>query len=210
MGGQRLALISQHFIAARPGPLPPVCTAATAASAGGAPCLDFAYSFIAGAGPLCAIRFVLESKCTVFDDNHGTVKVYYQCASCKSEDTFGKGTKRSGLNLFQVRQLPLPRVATAFGHCHCHRLRPLPTATAFGHCHSHCHSHCHCHCHRGRKCHCHCHCRSPRYYHRRHRRRCHRHCRTAGLPNAMPHITALAVQHQSTRGHRPTCTPAGP
>jgi hypothetical protein len=44
---------------------------------------------------------VVESKCTVYDDTLGTVKCYYQCASCKSEDTFGRGTLSSGKNLFQ-------------------------------------------------------------------------------------------------------------
>ena len=57
--------------------------------------LDFGWSFIAGEGPLCAIRFVVESKCTLYDDRNSTVKVFYQCASCKSEDTFGAGTARS-------------------------------------------------------------------------------------------------------------------
>ena len=65
------------------------------------PCLDFGYSFISGAGPMCAIRFVVESRCTVYDDTAGTVKIFYQLASCKSEDTFGRGTARSGKNLFQ-------------------------------------------------------------------------------------------------------------
>ena len=65
------------------------------------PCLDFGYSFISGAGPMCAIRFVVESRCTVYDDTAGTVKSFYQLASCKSEDTFGRGTARSGKNLFQ-------------------------------------------------------------------------------------------------------------
>jgi hypothetical protein len=51
---------------------------------------------------MCAIRFWVESVCTVFDDVAGTCVAYYQCASCKSEDTFGKGTELSGRNLFQV------------------------------------------------------------------------------------------------------------
>ena len=79
-----------------------ITTVASAAPpSAAASCLDFSYSFIAGAGPLCAIRFVVESTCTVFDDTQGTAKVYYQCASCKSEDTFGRGTEASGNNLFQ-------------------------------------------------------------------------------------------------------------
>lgn len=64
-------------------------------------CLDYAYSFVTGGGPDNAIRFWVESKTTLFDDVNGTAQAFYQCASCKSEDTFGRGLERSGKLLFQ-------------------------------------------------------------------------------------------------------------
>ena len=83
----------------------PTTVLAVTAAGSAAPlgCLDYAYSFITGSGPENAIRFWIESKTTLYDDRHGTTKVFYQCASCKSEDTFGKGLALSGKLLFQVR-----------------------------------------------------------------------------------------------------------
>ena len=58
--------------------------------AGPAPkCLDYARSFICGTAPFNCVRFWIESRTTVFDDRAGTSIDYYQCASCKSENTFG-------------------------------------------------------------------------------------------------------------------------
>ena len=82
-----------------------LAVASVASSGGGvttAPaCLDYAYTFITGGGPDNAIRFWVESKTTLFDDKRGTAQTFYQCASCKSEDTFGRGLARSGRLLFQ-------------------------------------------------------------------------------------------------------------
>jgi hypothetical protein len=64
-------------------------------------CLDYAYSFITGGGPDNAVRFWVESTTTLYDDERGTMQTFFQCASCKSEDTFGRGLERSGRLLFQ-------------------------------------------------------------------------------------------------------------
>jgi len=66
----------------------------TAASAADEPakikCLDYGRSFICGTAPMNNVRFWVESRTTIFDDGAGTATEYYQCASCKSENTFGE------------------------------------------------------------------------------------------------------------------------
>jgi hypothetical protein len=52
-------------------------------------CLDYGRSFIRGTVPMNNVRFWIESRTTVFDDAARTSTVFYQCASCKSENTFG-------------------------------------------------------------------------------------------------------------------------
>ena len=75
------------------------CLAPSLGSAGAAPaeeaaatikCLDYGRSFICGTAPFNCVRFWVESRTTVFDDQAGTSTDYYQCASCKSENTFGE------------------------------------------------------------------------------------------------------------------------
>jgi hypothetical protein len=53
-------------------------------------CLDYGRSFICGTVPLNNVRFWVESRTIVFDDANRTSTVFYQCASCKSENTFGE------------------------------------------------------------------------------------------------------------------------
>jgi hypothetical protein len=53
-------------------------------------CLDYGLSFLCNPSPKNAIRFWIESRTTVIDDANGQSTVFYQCASCKSENTFGK------------------------------------------------------------------------------------------------------------------------
>jgi hypothetical protein len=53
-------------------------------------CLDYGRSFIAGTAPFNCVRFWVESRTTIFDDQAGTAVDYYQCASCKSENTFAE------------------------------------------------------------------------------------------------------------------------
>ncbi len=56
----------------------------------GIKCLDYGRSFICGTAPFNCVRFWVESRTTLFDDKAGTSVDYYQCASCKSENTFGE------------------------------------------------------------------------------------------------------------------------
>jgi hypothetical protein len=53
-------------------------------------CLDYGRSFICGTASMNSVRFWVESRTTIFDDGAGTATEYYQCASCKSENTFGE------------------------------------------------------------------------------------------------------------------------
>ena len=53
-------------------------------------CMDYAKSFIAGKAPWNSVRFWVESRTRVVDETTGASEDYYQCASCKSEDTFAE------------------------------------------------------------------------------------------------------------------------
>ena len=64
--------------------------AKTDADAGKIQCLDYGRSFICGTVPMNNVRFWVESRTTIFDDQARTSTVFYQCASCKSENTFGE------------------------------------------------------------------------------------------------------------------------
>ena len=53
-------------------------------------CLDYGLSFLCNPSPMNAVRFWIESRTTIFDDATGKSAEFYQCASCKSENTFGE------------------------------------------------------------------------------------------------------------------------
>ncbi len=53
-------------------------------------CLDYGSSFICGTASFNCVRFWVESRTTLFDAAAGTATTYYQCASCKSENTFAE------------------------------------------------------------------------------------------------------------------------
>lgn len=53
-------------------------------------CLDYARSFVCTNGPANAPQFWIESRCRLIDEQAGTTEDYYQCASCKSENTFAE------------------------------------------------------------------------------------------------------------------------
>lgn len=53
-------------------------------------CLDYRRSFICGTSELNSVRFWVESRTTLTDTTTGEQAVFYQCASCKSENTFGE------------------------------------------------------------------------------------------------------------------------
>ncbi len=53
-------------------------------------CLDYGRSFICNTSPANAVRFWVESRTVLYDDEAGTELVMYQCGSCKSEHTFAE------------------------------------------------------------------------------------------------------------------------
>lgn len=65
-------------------------SAAAAGEGAAMSCLDYSRCFICGTSPVNSLRLWVESRTTVFDDRQGTTTEYYQCASCKSEDTFAE------------------------------------------------------------------------------------------------------------------------
>ncbi len=50
--------------------------------------LDYGLSFVCNKAPMNSVRFWVESRTRIIDDAAGTWADYYQCASCKSENTF--------------------------------------------------------------------------------------------------------------------------
>ena len=52
--------------------------------------LDYGRSFLLGKWPENEVRFWLESRTRIIDERDGRTEDYYQCASCKSEDTFAE------------------------------------------------------------------------------------------------------------------------
>ena len=53
-------------------------------------CLDYAHSFICGTAAFNAVRFWVESRTILLDAGDSLVAEFFQCASCKSENTFGE------------------------------------------------------------------------------------------------------------------------
>jgi len=52
--------------------------------------LDYGASFLSGIASFNAVRFWVESRLRVIDEASGAFVDYYQCGSCKSEDTFAE------------------------------------------------------------------------------------------------------------------------
>ena len=52
--------------------------------------LDYGHSFIIGTAPGNEVRFWVESRTRIVDETTGASEEYVQCASCKSENTFGE------------------------------------------------------------------------------------------------------------------------
>jgi hypothetical protein len=72
--------------------------------------LDYGRSFVIGNGPENEVRFWVESRTRLIDDEAGTEEDYLQCASCKSEATFAVR------DLFQVDNYDfLPVFGPAWG-----------------------------------------------------------------------------------------------
>lgn len=54
------------------------------------PPLDYGLSFICHSAAFNSVRFWVESRTRFIDDRDGTWTDFYQCASCKSENTFAE------------------------------------------------------------------------------------------------------------------------
>jgi len=54
------------------------------------PPLDYGLSFICHSAAFNSVRFWVESRTRLVDDRDGTWTDFYQCASCKSENTFAE------------------------------------------------------------------------------------------------------------------------
>jgi len=53
-------------------------------------CLDYGRSFVCNTASFNRVRFWVESRTILYDDEAGTKSVIYQCGSCKSEHTFAE------------------------------------------------------------------------------------------------------------------------
>ena len=78
-----------------------------------APPTDCGRSFIvcAGAPHGNAPLFWIESRCRITDAAGKAVRDYYQCGSCKSEDTFGSGALFLTPNYDFIFEVPTPLTA---------------------------------------------------------------------------------------------------
>lgn len=52
--------------------------------------LDYGLSFISGVSTENQVRFWVESRTRIIENDSGRTEHFYQCASCKSENTFAK------------------------------------------------------------------------------------------------------------------------
>ncbi|MEN6313807.1 MAG: hypothetical protein ABFD25_06125 [Clostridiaceae bacterium] len=52
--------------------------------------ISYNFSFIHGKWPHNRVRFWVESRLRIIDEKNNLIEDYYQCAACKSEDTFAK------------------------------------------------------------------------------------------------------------------------
>jgi hypothetical protein len=84
------AVASGLSVLARCEPRSQSCSAEEPAADQSLRCLDYARSFIFGTAAFNNVRFWVESRTTIVDEQHGTTTDYYQCASCKSENTFAE------------------------------------------------------------------------------------------------------------------------
>ena len=66
------------------------CGTAGKSSGGQWPVIDYGQSFISGTASSNRVRFWVESRTRILDERTGKPRDYYQCASCKSENTFAR------------------------------------------------------------------------------------------------------------------------
>ncbi len=66
------------------------CMGEMAEDGGQSKCIDYGKSFLCNTAEFNSVRMWIESKTTIFDTKAGKSTIYYQGASCKSENTFGE------------------------------------------------------------------------------------------------------------------------
>lgn len=80
----------RQFLGASAAALVGGAAVADEAARDGIACLDYGRSFICGTASFNAVRFWVESRTTISDAASGDSVDYYQCGSCKSENTFAE------------------------------------------------------------------------------------------------------------------------
>ncbi len=86
----RLRSTRRQFFGVSAAALAGAAAAADDGAASGLQCLDYGRSFICSTASFNAVRFWVESRTTVTDPASGESVDYYQCGSCKSENTFAE------------------------------------------------------------------------------------------------------------------------
>ena len=66
------------------------CDTGGKSSDGQWPVIDYGQSFISGTASSNRVRFQVESRTRILDERTSKTHDYYQCASCKSENTFAR------------------------------------------------------------------------------------------------------------------------
>lgn len=95
-GASRRNFIKKSILAASSTLLVPAtmgCVQGQATSSkerGPSECIDYGQSFFCNTAKFNSVRMWIESRTTITDTKSGKSTVYYQGASCKSENTFGK------------------------------------------------------------------------------------------------------------------------
>lgn len=93
MSTSRRSFLVASTLSAAPllvGSAAPRLAQAAAASGEAMPPLDYGRSFLRGTSTKNSVRFWIESRTRLIDAERNTTTDYYQCASCKSENTFGE------------------------------------------------------------------------------------------------------------------------
>jgi hypothetical protein len=70
------------------------------ATPGALPLIDYGRCFVQGKAKWNRVRFEIESRARILDDQTGTYEDFYQCASCKAEQTFAARDLFSSPNNF--------------------------------------------------------------------------------------------------------------
>jgi hypothetical protein len=77
--------------------------------------LDYGRSFIHGTSSANQVRFWVESRTRIIDETTGQIEDYYQCGSCKAEETFApKDLLRAGEKSYDFLPVFGPRYSVIY------------------------------------------------------------------------------------------------